>query len=636
MRVVCDIEANGLLNTVTKIHCLSYCNLETDEIKSLVNYKDMINFLTTPNLTIIGHNFIRFDSPALEKILGIKVTARLIDTLSLSWYIETTRKLHGLEGYGKDFGVFKPDIEDWENLDIETYIHRCEEDVKINTILWKRQEQFLKFLYVEEKLLNRFLNYISFKTDCVREQEEVGIKFDVEKCKITLEKLEKEKESKKKELESVMPKVDIISKKVVNDVTTDENGKIVAKKGDLFYNWSVEKGHKEELVKSITKVIGDKDPNSNSNDQLKNWLYSLGWVPEHYKHVKDKVTQEVRKVPQIASIEGGGEVCESVKKLYDKEPRLELLNGLSVISHRISIFKGFLRDQVDGRLYASMSGLTNTLRLQHTVLVNLPGIYKKYGKDIRGCLIADEGSFVCGSDLSGIEDSTKRHYIYKYDPKYVEDMNVPGYDPHLEIAVLAGFIKDEDVEFFKKFDSDSKKEDFNPKKEDKGRFKTLKVIRTKSKIVNFSATYKVGLNTLIRNSGMKADEAKRTLDTFWERNKAILQIEKSLKIRHIDGKMWLQNPTNMFWYSLRNEKDKFSTLNQGTAVYVFDIWIGFMRRLGIKIAYQCHDEVMFNTKNKEKTKEIVGNSMESVNNLLKLNIKVGCSVDFGSDYSQIH
>lgn len=632
--IIFDIETNGI--NATKIHCLSYNNLDTNKRDSLTSYDDMREFLLKPNITLIGHNVVRYDIPQLEKILNIKITAKLIDTLSLSWYIETTRKLHGLESYGKDFRVFKPDIEDWENLDIETYIHRCEEDVRINTILWKRQYQFLKFLYVNDSLLNKFLNYISFKTDCVREQEEVGVKLDVERCKNTLEKLEKEKESKKRELESVMPKVDIVSKKVINNVTTDKDGKIVAKKGDLFYDWSIEKGHKEELVKEVTKIIGDKDPNSNSNDQLKNWLYLLGWIPEHYKHVKDKVTQEVRKVPQIASIEGGGEICDSVKKLYDKEPRLELLNGLSVLSHRISIFKGFLRDQIEERLYASMSGLTNTLRLQHTVLVNLPGIYKKYGEDIRGCLIADKESFVCGSDLSGIEDCTKRHYIYKYDPKYVEDMNVPGYDAHLEIAVLAGFITNEDVEFFKKYDKESKKEDFNPSQEDKKRFSSLKIIRTKSKIVNFSATYKVGLKTLIRNSGMKGEEAKRTLDTFWERNKAILQIEKDLKIRHIDGKMWLQNPTNMFWYSLRNEKDKFSTLNQGTAVYVFDIWIGFMRRMGIKIAYQCHDEVMFNTKNKEKTKGIIKDSMQMVNNLLKLNIEVRCSVDFGKNYSEIH
>lgn len=632
--IIFDIETNGI--NATKIHCLSYNNLDANKKDSLTSYNDMREFLLKPNITLIGHNVQRYDIPQLEKILGIKVTARLIDTLSLSWYIETTRTTHGLESYGEDFGVPKPEIKDWENLDIETYIHRCEEDVKINTLLWKRQHQFLKFLYVDDNLLSKFLNYISFKTDCVREQEEVGVRLDVERCKSVLNKLETEKENKRDELHSIMPKVDITSKKVIENAISDENGKILSVKGDLFYDVHKERGWQEEAKKEIIKVIRQEEPNFNSNKQLKDWLYALEWVPEHYKHVKDKKTEEVRKVPQIASIEGGGEICDSIKKLYDKEPRLELLNGLSVISHRISIFKGFLRDQIEGRLYASISGLTNTLRMQHTVLVNLPGIYKKYGEDIRGCLIADEGSFVCGSDLSGIEDCTKRHYIYKYDPKYVEDMNVPGYDAHLEIAVLAGFITNEDVEFFKKYDKESKKEDFSPSQEDKKRFSSLKIIRTKSKIVNFSATYKVGLKTLIRNSGMKAEEAKRTLDTFWERNKAILQIERNLKIRHIDGKMWLQNPTNMFWYSLRNEKDKFSTLNQGTAVYVFDIWIGFMRRMGIKIAYQCHDEVMFNTKNKEKTKEMIKDSMKMVNNSLKLNIEVGCSIDHGQNYSEIH
>ena len=132
-------------------------------------------------------------------------------------------------------------------------------------------------------------------------------------------------------------------------------------------------------------------------------------------------------------------MCQSVKDLYKKEPSLKILEGLSIAKHRVSIFEGFLRDvDEEGYLYAGIGGLTNTLRAQHRVLVNLPGIDKPFGKDIRGCLTCPEGYTLVGSDMAALEDRTKQHYIYPYDPEYVEDMMKPGYCPHVDIAVLAG------------------------------------------------------------------------------------------------------------------------------------------------------------------------------------------------------
>jgi DNA polymerase I-like protein with 3'-5' exonuclease and polymerase domains len=223
-----------------------------------------------------------------------------------------------------------------------------------------------------------------------------------------------------------------------------------------------------------------------------------------------------------------------------------------------------------------------------------------------------------GSDLSGIEDSTKRHYIYKYDPKYVEEMNKPDFDPHLDIAMLAGLLTKEQVEEHKS-----------------GKF-SHKEVRQKAKTVNFSATYKVGAETLARNGGFKLSFAKKLLSTFWERNKAILDVENSLVIKEIQGQKWLLNPVSKFWYTLRAEKDKFSTLNQGTAVFVFDKWLMQIRKQGIKISYQCHDEWLGNVSNKEDTKLKIKNAIDKVNEELKLNVTIGCSVDFGKNYAECH
>jgi hypothetical protein len=450
--LVFDIETDGI--QATKIHCLSYCDLHTEVLLSITSYEDMIQLLSDPTITLIGHNICRYDIPTLERLLGIKIKAKLIDTLALSWTLYPQQKLHGLAEWGEIFGIPKPKVNDWENLDISVYIHRCEEDVKINMQLWNKLRNYLFNLYDGNlRRIDKYCQYLTFKMNCVREQEEIGIKFNVEHCQTVLNTLIEDKKFKLEELKKVMPQAEVKKKKVYEDAVEDENGNVF-QKGDLFFD-SIESTDCKKIEK--TKVTGHKNSNPNSSTQLKAWLYSLGWVPEHIKHVRNKSTGETKKIEQISSKIFPGQICNSIVKLFNKEPKLEVLSGLALISHRIGIFEGFLKNQVDGRLYPSCLGLTNTLRLKHSVIVNLPGVDKKYGGDIRNCLIANEGEELCGSDLSNIEDRTKRHYIYDYDPQYVEEMNIEGYDAHLSIAILAGSMTEDEAEFYKWYEKEKNK-----------------------------------------------------------------------------------------------------------------------------------------------------------------------------------
>lgn len=610
-----DLETDGLLETATKIHCVSYYDTETEDSVSVSDY-EQIRELFKEETIWVGHNIARFDFPVLKKILGIETPKWAIDTLGLSWYLFPEEKKHGLEEWGDKLGIKKPVIEDWGEGNIKNIIIRCEEDVKINVALWKKFKKTLDILYSRERL-EEFLQYIWFKLDCVREQEEIGIKLDLEKCTELLESWEREKEEKVRELEEVMPQIPIYKVKTIPKAITKKDGTF-SKQGELWYELMKEEGGEEEEIKEIKILRGYKPPNANSHDQIKEWLYSLGWKPGHIKHVRDKKKNTTKQIPQIASKEGGGDICDSIKELFEKEPKLALLEGLSVISHRIALIKGFIKDQKEGRIFPSMAGLTNTLRLKHKTVVNLPAVEKLYGKEVRGMLLADEENVLCGADLTNIEDRTKRHYIYKYDPQYVEDMNVPGYDAHLEIAVLAGFLTQEQADAHKE-----------------GR-ESYKAIRNKAKITNFSATYKIGADALSRNANIPLKEARKLLAIYWERNKAILLVEKECLITEAGGKRWLLNPISGFWYSLRADKDKFSTLNQGTAVYCFDVWLKYIREQGIKIALQYHDEILFNTKDKVETERIINKAIELTNEQLRLNVPVGCSVQFGENYANVH
>jgi len=627
-----DLEANGLLEkegdkeAATRIWCLSFCNVNNRIVKSITDVKIIQKFFEQ-DAYIIMHNGLGYDIRLVEKLLKFKIKATIIDSLGLSWTLFPERNLHVLESWGETFSIPKPPIIDWNDEKLlPEYINRCNEDVKINLALWDKIEWVCNNLYDNQEDKWRYYEYISFKLKCVALQQDIGVKINLPLIKEALMELEDLKVSKIESLKEAMPKCPIKAKKEMPKVLRKADGSLSAN-GYKWIQFLKENGLPETHTEPVEYIKDYSEANPNSHTQIKDWLFSLGWTPDYYKYVREEGQREMRKIPQVASKDEPGELSISVKKLIEKEPKLEELSSLGIISHRISIFKGFLRDQRNGRLYQGTSGLTNTLRLQHTKIVNLPASNKPYSENIRASLIADEGMIMCGTDLSGIEDNTKRHYIYDYDPEYVEEMNTPGYDAHLEIGLLAGLLTKEQVEEHKLYDATKGKEG-----------KSYKDIRQKAKTVNFSATYKVGKATLSRNSGLSLKEAEKVLEVYWKRNKSILDVENALKIKQIGTQMWLLNPVSKFWYSLRAEKDKFSTLNQGTAVYVFDKYVENALKLGIVPIKQIHDEFStnINPENKEKNTELLQLAIQKVNEELKLNVKITASIDYGDNYASCH
>ena len=609
---VFDIETDGF--NPTKIHVLSYTN-EEGQIQSTFDYEEMRTFFLNAD-TIIGHNIVRYDTPVVEKILGIKVDARIIDTLPLAWYINHHLQKHGLAQYGEMYGVPKPKIDDWQNLSPEEYQYRCEEDVKINVRLWRDLHMKLKKLYPDPDELIRFTDYMTFKMQCAQEQETLQWKLDVGKAEAHLSSWEKLKAEKTELLADAMPR------KIVTAVRNKP--KVMHKKdGSLSSNgekWvALCKDQKQpQSTQSLTVKVGEERANPNSTDQVKDWLFSLGWQPRTYKFLRDKVTGDTRKLEQVRK---DADLCRSVKALADKEPAINLLDGLSVLSHRIGVIKAMVNAQVDGYVQANIAGLTNTLRFKHAKpLVNLPAVDKPYGKEIRGCLTCPDGYSLCGADMTSLEDTTKRHYMKPLDPEYVEEMSKEGFDPHLDLAKHAGIITQEDID-----------------KHNSGE-RSLSALRKNYKVVNYSATYGVGSSTLSRNTGMNKEEATVLLEAFWSRNWSVDKVANTVRTKDLFGSMWLLNPVSKFWYSLRSDKDKFSTLNQGTGVFCFDSWVSLCRRYGIKTIGQFHDEIiaLVPEGNEEQTKATMEQAIENLNNNLELNVPLGVDAQFGKTYADIH
>ena len=139
--IVADAEFDGLLDTVTKMHCSVFNELGTDKWMTVTDEKTLRKVLSK-GYTYVYHNGIGYDFLCYDKLYGIDYgiapdrfmdkECQIIDTLVWSRRLNPDRfGGHGLEAWTKRVTGKKPVIEDWEGLSLEEYVHRCTEDVKI-------------------------------------------------------------------------------------------------------------------------------------------------------------------------------------------------------------------------------------------------------------------------------------------------------------------------------------------------------------------------------------------------------------------------------------------------------------------------------------------------------------------------
>lgn len=542
-----------------------------------------------------------------------------MDTLALSWYLYPERNFHGLESWGIDFGVPKPVVNDWKDQPLEVYVHRCEEDVKINLKLWRKMKSLLIKLYGDWDKAKKLIEYLSFKMDCAREQERSKWKLDKAYALQSLEKLTERGEHKRATLIAAMPSVPVYAQRRAPEKPFKKDGTLSVA-GVKWKALLKAKNFPENYTGEVEELITEKPPNPDSPKQVKDWLYSLGWKPATFKYVKEE-NGKVRKIPQI-NLEHGGGLCPSVLVLNSREPAIDALSELGVVNHRIGILNGFLDYCGEGdQVSAEIAGLTNTLRFKHKTVVNLPKVGKPYGEEIRGALIAREGYELCGSDMAGLEDRLKQHFIYPYDPEYVKEMSNDDYDPHLSLALLAREVTPAQVEDYKA-----------------GISKAIKPIRDIFKNGNYACQYGAGPPRLALTANISIQKAEQVWKTYWEKNWAIKKVADEQIVKTIAGQMWLYNPISQMWYSLRYEKDKFSTLIQGTAAFVFDEWVRIFREKRPQLTGQFHDEVVLEVRkgNREKCTSLLKNAISELNKKLQLNRELGIDVQFGDRYSSIH
>lgn len=463
-----DLESTGLLHHLKaqgdKARLHNFALMSTTSKKHMILHpmegdaKEKLQaILNRGDTVLVMHNGICYDMEAL-KFFGFDVSkVKIIDTLYLAWYLDFFKEnpRYGLEQYGVELGFPKPPIDNWEDLTQEEYDFRVFGDINIQTKLWKKLCKQFAELYglpdddmLETNVYNHHCTkYLMWKGEELRQQQENKWKFDEVSAQPLLEKIEGLVEEKMEMLATVMPRVPVYKITKRPKKPFKANGEMSAiglkwdelcKENNVLFN----------QVEEIKHEVSRKEPNPASPNQVKDWLFSLGWVPETFEFKKDENGE--RKIPQVYLKGSGGQVCPSVERLAEEVPEVEHLVGLGVLKHRRAMIAGWLENHKDGYLEARAQGFTNTLRLKHAELVNLPSSRVMLGTEIRSLLgVRDPNHILMGSDLSSLENRLKFHFQMPLDPEYVKAQMSDDFDPHLAIAVMAGLITEDESNFYK-------------------------------------------------------------------------------------------------------------------------------------------------------------------------------------------
>lgn len=395
---VLDIEANGLLDTVTKIWCFVFRTLDGKKVNSYGpnQLEEAVKEMHSCDV-IIGHNIISYDFPAIKKILGEEFKGTKVDTLIMSRMLNPKRMLppdakdkragpHGLYAWGVRVGVDKPEIERWDEW-TEDILHRCEEDTLINVKCYHS-------LMAEANVTGRWVNpfKMTFQLfDYLALQEEYGWKVDVPYMENCIQTLEKRVSRIDK---AVIPKLPM----VLEVLETKEAGeykyvkKPFLKSGKLNTHvlaYAERVGADDEWLGGISgpfSRVTFRKVDLNSNDETKTFLLNAGWEPLEWNSndAGEKTSPKMSKDDPFEGVQG------SLGKLLAKRVQYR---------HRQSSLIG-LRDLVNdqGAISSSVVRLADTSRAIHKGIVNIPKAGSLFGKQMRKCFSSREGMVLVSTD----------------------------------------------------------------------------------------------------------------------------------------------------------------------------------------------------------------------------------------------
>ena len=410
-RLVFDIEGDGLLDTVSRIHCIEAVDPDTMEQLSW-GPEEIPQALSTLGTAdkLIAHYGLGYDFPALEIVHGFTVAEeKQEDTVVIARVMfpnieEHDKRLvqqgklpgklsgkHSIEAWG--YRVNRPklhtDIEDWSKWTPQMQ-ERCNGDAMTNTVLLRHLEKF-NYPRAPIDLEHRVARI-------VHKMEKEGVPFSIKDgAKLHVGLLAKREKIEEELVAEFGFWYEPCSKK------RDEHG--------LPLTWTPKRDDKKRgyTAGSTMTRLSKVTFNPRSNKHVIKQFTKFGWKPTEFTKGGEPALTD--------------EVLETISKFY---PQARKLAEYRVLAKRLDMLadgKGAWLQKVDsdGLIHGSMNPMgTPHSRASHygPNLAQVPANKKLYGKECRALFGAGHMGpdwVQVGADMSGLQQRALGHYLAPLD-----------------------------------------------------------------------------------------------------------------------------------------------------------------------------------------------------------------------------
>lgn len=403
MIIVMDLEADGLLDEATTVHCGVAKDIKTGEVWQFRpnQIPEMLTFMESAS-HIIMHNGLAYDMPLLEKLYGWTYKGTVIDTMVMSKVMRIKLEKpqghgklgpHSIEAYGVRYGRYKPENEDW-SVFTEHMLHRCTEDVEITYLLYRdlMENSYTPAWRDAMQLSHKFF-------DLTSKMERYGWLFDVEKAQRLVKILTYLRHRIDRHVAPMLPLRLIQPYKQPLAAPFKKNGQL----SQSALDWCDKTGMNPDSIVGPFSRITWQEFNLGSDQQVKDFLLSDGWQPSEWNHKKDKAGRPI--------LDDDGELILTSPKLSQQDefhglntPVGKMLAKRVQIQHRLSYLEGLLRSvRADGRIGCSVAGLATTYRVRHRGIVNTPGAKSWLGNHVRSLFTSKPGFKLVSVDASNCQ-----------------------------------------------------------------------------------------------------------------------------------------------------------------------------------------------------------------------------------------
>lgn len=455
MRLVGDIEGDGLLPALTTMHSLVLKDLDTGTRHSFHDHdsedgtiRDGLEFMAGAD-ALYFHNGIRYDYPAIDKLYPadwklIASGPRLLDTLVLAHirfihiketdyetYVKDGRMparqagLHNLKAWGYRLGMHKADFEGPWDIWTPTMQMYCEQDVEVTEALvtFLRKAGVPAAAVEMEHKLAEYLFY----------QERNGWPFDFQTACALQARLAARREE------------------VGRDLI------------DTFGEWYQSNGEVTPL-RSMVRVKGYPVPTQFLEGATYTKLKTVEFKPSSRHHIAKVLQEHFGWKPTEYTPSGQPKVDESVLEGIDL-PEARALQEYLLIDKRLGqISEGrqaWLENTEDnpdtGMPHVHHScrpgPITHRMKHSHPNLGQVPSLKSPYGAECRALFTVPEGWQLMGADVSGLELRILAHHMAPWDEGAYGDAIIhgkqsEGTDIHSLNQQIVGLDKRDDAKTF--------------------------------------------------------------------------------------------------------------------------------------------------------------------------------------------